>query len=622
MHGLRYNRIQCPPVWVIVLVGLLIRPELSRADELTAESLLASDCVLAVRFDGLKPHESALGETVLGKLVDGELAPLIADLKQRAINAIGPDVVAGKLLDGASPEEVATLSADAKRLPRLGQIVHERGFAFGVNVAERALPLVQVAIVFPNTSDDDCAAIQAAIRLIARVAEMELTDETISERAITQGPLPNGAGQLACWREGKHFVVTLGVQPPSTTIDVAEGRAKRLTDNPAWQKLAAFDEYPTYARGVADTARLQSLLVKFYPPAQAILAQLGVDGVNQIAFHSGFEGKYQRTTVAVSTTGERRGLLKLQAEGPSLDVSRLTGLPPDASSLYIMHSPTDKTYKYAMETIEKIVSIVDPGAVEEFRRQKTEFETALGGPALEKFLSSLGPTATVYMDATSGLPFFGYAAAIEIRDAKILAEAQDDVLQALERTARGAVEFEQRTYRGVTLHVMHAKDSFFPASPAIAVCDNWLLIGATSQAVQATIYRMRTGAASLKLSPELRSRLEALTGKAGDNKANDGIKILFVAQSDPRPSVQFAMAALPFYGRLVGMFAGDEGPFAGFDLTLIPPAQAVIDPLSENFAIAWDDGESLRFDTYSTFPMPFDLSSFGLLFGLGFGFAT
>jgi hypothetical protein len=55
-------------------------------------------------------------------------------------------------------------------------------------------------------------------------------------------------------------------------------------------------------------------------------------------------------------------------------------------------------------------------------------------------------------------------------------------------------------------------------------------------------------------------------------------------------------------------------------MTLIPSAQAVVDALSVNFAIGSDDGTTLRYDTYSTLPMPVDLSSLGMIFGAGLAF--
>jgi hypothetical protein len=54
--------------------------------------------------------------------------------------------------------------------------------------------------------------------------------------------------------------------------------------------------------------------------------------------------------------------------------------------------------------------------------------------------------------------------------------------------------------------------------------------------------------------------------------------------------------------------------FQGFDAALVPHAQPIIEPLSPNFSMLTSDESEIRFDVYSTLPMPIDFASFGTLF--------
>ena len=86
-------------------------------------------------------------------------------------------------------------------------------------------------------------------------------------------------------------------------------------------------------------------------------------------------------------------------------------------------------YRFATESIEKVMSIVEPGEVEAYKSDRAKFESALGGEAFAKGLLSLGPTVVAYNEPGGAIPFFGGALAIEVHDSAAFEQARDVILE-------------------------------------------------------------------------------------------------------------------------------------------------------------------------------------------------
>jgi hypothetical protein len=596
-------------LWSIGLV--LLTSAYGVAADSAPESLLSAKCVVAIDFDGFDPHRDAFERTVLAELLRGDLGPLVADFRRRVTSALGPDVVAQRLLAGGPPDELTALAADAEQVPHVFEALRQRGLLVGVELAEGLLPGVQVTLVFPGGGSDEVRpAIQAAVRLATRLAEITLRERTVSGRTLLEGGFL-GLGRMACWQEGPHFVLTIGTMPPEGTIALVEGKADSLANDPRWKELCAFNEYETYARAQLDTERLQRIVTQWVAPAKPILEQLGLDTLTRVEVHAGFEGPYQRLTTVLTTPSERRGLLKLLADGQSLDPEKLPALPPDASMVWTLRSEPHEVYRFGIETIEKILSVVDPGEIDAFRSDLGEFEAALGGDAMKKALGAVGPTLVAYNEPGGAIPFFGGAFAIEVKDAAALEQARESILVALAQAGRDSFTIVNREYHGTPLYVFQSKQQFFPIHPAFAVHEGWLHIALSSQAVQGAIFRARDKERALQFNGELRTSIEQRVRPSAHNAG--ARKLLAFSQSDPRPSVKLLVGVLPLLSRVFGM-AGEGGFFQNFDTTLVPHAQPITETISHNFSMLTADDHTIRFDVYSTLPMPIDFASFGTLF--------
>src|SRR5262245_24201037 len=82
-----------------------------RADQ-PPERLLSADTQVYVRWDGIPAHRDAYRQSALGKLLQGELAPLSKALLDQIPKALRAGLTEAKLLDGESPEKLASIHAD------------------------------------------------------------------------------------------------------------------------------------------------------------------------------------------------------------------------------------------------------------------------------------------------------------------------------------------------------------------------------------------------------------------------------------------------------------------------------------------------------------------------------
>ena len=86
--------------------------------------------------------------------------------------------------------------------------------------------------------------------------------------------------------------------------------------------------------------------------------------------------------------------------------------------------------------------------------------------------------------------------------------------------------------------------------------------------------------------------------------------------SDPRPTVEVALALTPLFLHLTRMFERRFGEDF-FDISRVPNAQSVTEWLLPNVTVMFDDGNALRWETHSTLSFPLeDLFYFVILGGI------
>lgn len=573
------------------------------------EELLADESVIYVRFDGLESHRQAFDKTIVAELLREELAPLVNYISTIIMDALGPDVVAERLLQGAEPDRLIELQKAAKQLPHLTDFLLQHGLVVGVEVLPDPVPGAQATLVFPDGGQEKYReAFFAAVRLIAALNQTPVKDVKRGERSIMQVDVAEV--RLYCWQEGPHVVWTIGTGKLDQTLALIEdGKRKSLAANPLLEQLAGFKDYETYARGFVDAERAFAAVRQVFPPAQRMLDDLGLSGLTSFTFQLGFQEQYQRSTVMLNTKGERKGALAALSATAPVTIDSLPAIAPDASTVGATGFELGALFDSTMGTINMVLQLADPSSAEQFQKEWEKFEKKLGLDLRRDLLDALGPTIVSYTAPSEGALFFGVGVAVEVQDEKKADASIRRIINVLAQSAGTDVAVRQTTYRGAQLNVIEFDADEFPFTPTYAIHDGWLVIGFTPQVAQGFIFRNTGDRARWQASPLLMQAIE----ESRQRTLPDGSppKIFGFSQTDPRPTLQQIISFAPFVIAIARNFPGST---VKFDASLIPNSQAITERLSPNASVFTDDGRTIRIDSYSTFPMPIDLASTGYLY--------
>src|SRR3954454_1015034 len=97
--------------WLLVLAPLALAAAPVRAAE-PPERLLFAGTQVYARWDGVAAHREAYAQTVVGKLLSEDLAPLVKALLEQYPRALQSGLVDSKLLAGVTPDVLAGMQAE------------------------------------------------------------------------------------------------------------------------------------------------------------------------------------------------------------------------------------------------------------------------------------------------------------------------------------------------------------------------------------------------------------------------------------------------------------------------------------------------------------------------------
>lgn len=575
----------------------------ARADDVPAETLLAAESVGYLRFDGLASHREAYDKTIFAQTVRDEFQPLIDAVARLILDAIGPEVLGEKLLAGARPGELIKLQKAVRQLPRVVELLKNRGFAVGIEVIDPQQARFQITFVFTGEKADS-SAVLGAFRLLSYAAEQKLTEANIAGRTVLQFTAEEPV-HLHCWKEGAHVVLTIGSEDPKRTIALASGKRKNLTSTKLFRRVAGFDSYETLLRGFFNVSETLKALEKAVPPAKAIVQVLGINGLKDLSFHLGFAGKMNRSTVFLGMPGERRGLLKLVAPRTGFSLKGLPPMPPDSVAVSAAGADFALAYAEILKAVKLAAAIVNPAAQREFETALADFEKTIGVGLKKDIIDSLGSTVAVYTSASEGPLNLGTTIAIEVKDAERLKKALETMSRSMVSLTGADISLQKRVYRGATLHMLKVNERGFPFVPTYAIHNGWLVVSFFPQPVQGFVFRTGKAAETWRPPALLDEAVQAtLKQRSGGGGAKQP-RLVGVAVSDPRPGVKQLLSLSPLLISFIRNFGGELGDF---DISLIPNSQAVTERLSESVTVAVDDGDGVRIEGYSTLPFPAQLT--------------
>jgi hypothetical protein len=585
------------------------------------EAMLAENTVLFVRFDGLEPHRKAYDQTAFAELMRGDAGKLVDYLSKYVTETLAEQL---KQLPpgGDIPPQLLKMQSLLSYIPQLAEYFKKYGFVMGVELLDLEAPRTHMTLVLPHAAERRTRDVFfAVIQLIAQAAELKIKEVKAGARTLYQleGTDPV---TVTWWAEGDHLVFSAGTEKPEHVLAVIDGSAKNLTTNPLYKSVAGFNSYETALRAFVDLEKALAMVQQKFPPAAPVIQEFGLDGLKSVTILSGFDGKYDRSTVAVNVAKERKGLLRLLKPAGSIEAANLPPIPPDATSVTAVEFDVAGFYDVALQTVQGILKLAAPDELPKVQEAIKTADMMAGVNIRQDLIGSLGTSMVMYNSPSEGLFFLGNGCALKVKDQKKLQSTLEKICKSI--SAQTGVEVSIRThkYNEHELFTIHAGVPGFFISPTFAFYTPrslrsqagdgggvWMVAGLYPQVVQGFLLRTTGKYPTWKPSDTLAKAL-------ADTKKIDGAKITSISETDPRPTVKFLLSIAPIGAGLANSFVP-----GGFDVTMVPNAHSVCQPLFPNVSLTLDDGQSIRFESYASLSLP-DIGPSYLMFSMFGGMAS
>lgn len=530
--------------------------------DVAPEQCFSAETVAYFRFDGVNAHQDvwektaayrALVKSGLAKSLDTWLAA-VADREPQA--EIGRKFLWQVLEKGISigvvpPEDPHTADVDVT-------VVLHQGADFQKDLAD-FLP-------------DDFDAVQQ---------EIERNGKTTTRTVVKLPGVENGT--LTWWAEGPHLVITAGVHS-DTALEVLEGKAPNITTQPEWKRRNALEKGQKLTG--AAWIDLKRLIEKYRDveipdgpngmPVRLgdILEILGVDNLTEISGQQGYDGKVCVSQVDILHDGPRRGLLKL-CEGLPMTLDSLPPLPEYCTSVMGMSLDSVETYDAVISVIREFMEKFEAPdqARQEFEEGLAQADDAVGGSLRDDVLANIGPVHALFNDPTNGIGGFGFGYAVQVRNAEKLRDALDLLLELIPEPTDPNEPRLTRQEKDGREYVSFGQPGI-PFFPTMTIDDEWLIVGVTSQTVDAFLERRAGELDKWSPSEEHQTQLDKLP------KTFSSLTI-----TDPREAIRAAGQYLPF---LQGAMASSP-EMAGFPMIELPSVERIVKPMFPSAHVATVD---------------------------------
>jgi hypothetical protein len=568
---------------ILLAVVVLGIPSLSRAQEGGARALPPGSQIY-LRWDGFEAHRAAFDKSAIGKMMAGDTGKFLKGLVayiEKQIDGLGGQ--------GVPPQVVEII----KELPKVLRVVGNNGFRLGVEVHKVSPPEIEGVLVFPKAGTDD-AGLLPLIKKIAGQSGAEIKEEKVAGRDVFH--IPSEHVHVGWWKEGDDAVIVIGTEGPQKAAKRVGSKGKHIAGNPMYKELQSFKEFPTWADGYLDIAKLFKVAEGFGEEIGKLIEDLGLKGLKSVTFHSGFDGPAERSVILVDIPGPRKGLLKI-VNPKTIKLADLPPMPSDLTSFSASNLDLAALYEAILGGVEAGVKIYLPNQADQIKEGIKIVENILGVKLKEELFGSFGDLVVSYSSPSEGPLGFGAVYLVKVKDAKKLQGSLDNLFKALGALPFVPVEVKKNTYRDAELHEIHVGGpaaAGFAYLPTFTIHKGWLALAFYPQPVQGYVLRSKGDLPAWKASPNLTKRLE-----------NFPKEFVSIAVSDPRPTLKFLFSIAPTGVALLNSLAAQFAPGAQFDVSLLPNALEVTRHLFPNITVTTDDGKKLRIETRASLMLPF-----------------
>lgn len=569
-----------------VLIGLSLTFTIAdeRDSDRPVEELIPAGTVLFVGHDGAAKHQIAWEKTAAYEaMYESGMVQVIEKLAEFITQQAGA---------AGNPE-----------FEKVAEHLEANGVTVAVSMpAAQGPPIPQVTLVLHKAAEFEpmlSGMAQAFGGFIgARFEETEISDRTVHSAVI-----PNTPGvEVGIWSEGTHLMVVAGINAVQSGVAVAVGEAPDLTTNELWKKYS-YDTDGFEATSVTwlDFAALRKVFGGMPVPSQAgpgqtvndVLKVLGLHNLNTVAFQYGYKGESLWSETAVDVDGPRTGLLAL-TDQKSMTVDDVPPLPANTNGFNAMRLDTSDMWDSITSMIRQGAAFGPPQAAAQIDGTLENLPQMIGFDPKADLLDALGDIVCIYADPDQGFLGTGTGVMVKVDDAEKLQGTLNRVLAMIEQASRGQFKVRRSEKHGRELALFEF--SGLVQGGALAVDDNWLIIGLMPQTVEAALLRID---GKLDIWKPTREQAVAL------NAVPQSFTSITVG--DPRVSWHALMKLAPI-GMSVGQAILKEERIIPRDLELpitvadLPPAELIARPLFPNVSVTTSDADGIHVTARKSLP--------------------
>lgn len=555
------------------------------------ESLLPAEAIVYVGWDGSAAHRTAWERTAAYESIyESGLADVMRKLLVFVVQQTG-----------ASEQEV------------LGVLDHvtQHGLSLTVSIPKNGPPLPQVLIVVHHGKTLEPVLSRFILQSVA--GEISFNTRNVGSRKVTSAVVPNSPGvEFGWWIEGEHLVLVGGIGAVQSAIAVADGSRPNITTNPLWKKLrppapAAGDDADVDVSLVSwvDFADLRSkfgaLQIPHPDPAvksltvNRILQVLGVDKLGPLVYRSGYKDRALWSEMSLAAPAPRTGLLALWEQQP-MTLDDLPPMPVNTSGFHARRLDWSKLHGDVGTLLSDVSALGPPQASAQLDAISAQVSAVLGIDLKQELLDPLGDVVCVYGDQQQGLFGLGIVLTAQVDDAATLRRTVSKLLLRL--AAQLGPQFSVRAVPKHGRDMTVLQFAGVPFAPALAVDDDWLVVGLTPQSVEAFLLRLDNKLPRWQPTAEHRMSLKQLPDR-----------FTSITVTDPRETMKGLLGFAPMMLSFVQLGMNQASQFGGqparvFPVTAeqIPPAELVTKPLFPNVSVCTADEAGLRWRSRTSIP--------------------
>jgi hypothetical protein len=547
----------------------------------TQENYLPAKSQLYFRWDGMLTHRADFNKTALGKTMQGDTGKFLSEFWKYAETQ----------LQNAARNHQPKIADLLKDFTKLVSSMHEDGIVLGVEVDTINPPVVQAVLVFPKAAGES-GTLLPLVTKIAEETKADMKVNKVGKRFVHHVEIE--FVKFAWWAQGEDAVLLLGTTDPVEYAKSIDAKTTGLANNPLYKKVAEFKEFKTASRGYLDVARLLIVAAGVAPPADKVIDELGLKGLKNITFASGFDGLAERSIVDVDMP-KRDGLLSFTSQR-KISLKDLPVLPNDVTGFAASTIKLDQTYDTILKLIDGVSQVVAPNEADNIKEAIKAFEGTLGVDISKDLFGNFGDLVVSYNSPSDGFLGTGAVVAIQIKDGKKLGKTLEKIAKAIPPTPGGDITLKRKPYlSGETIQLqMSGMNNSHLAT--FGIYKNWFVYAQYPQPVKGFIMRQEGELPAWKADDSLSKALTAFP------KEFNAIKV-----SDPRPPVQTVLSIVPLGVNILNSLGGLAIPnnFRPFDLDLIPHSQEATRHLFPNISVTTDDGKRIRTETRGSLVLPF-----------------